>query len=449
MAARRSDRPTRLNIERLPQAATGDPPIASPRKILCATALAAAISLSTAPTSAPAELHQILHPAEGKSDAVRGRGQRLEHADLFQAGRDLVFTVRTRQPVALASLQARPDVRTAGARYLCLGLGAGTTGSPRRSSLDRHTRPKDERRSRLLCLGGRRAHRRVGLVVLDRQGKPLAKGGVSATIKRPDPDKLVVAIDPADAGLSPRRYQWRVLQSNGCKVRRRCAHSLPARGADAFRLRPVRAIGCTGGSAGLVTNGPRDRKALALTFDDGPSDYTDDFLAVLREKDVRATFFEIGQEMPGREEAMRAILAQGSEIGDHTMNHVEFPDAAQIAGAAERIAAYTRFQPCLFRPPGGGVDGGIVATAGSLGMRTVNWDVDPRDWSNPGSEAIYANVVGNVQPGSIVVMHDGGGPRSETLAALPRIIDTLRGRGYRFATVTELLGGRLLYRPYG
>ena len=59
------------------------------------------------------------------------------------------------------------------------------------------------------------------------------------------------------------------------------------------------------------------------------------------------------------------------------------------------------------------------------------------------------NVVGHVRPGSIVVMHDGGGPRDETLAALPRIIDTLRGRGYRFATVTELLGGRIVYRPYG
>ena len=360
-----------------------------------------------------------------------------------------MFTVRTQVPVALAKLQARPDVRNAGARYLCLGLGtAGTMDSPRRSSLDRHTRPKDERRSRLICLGGRKAHRWVGLVVLDRQGEPLEMGSVTATVRRPDPDKLVVAFDPADAGLSPHRYEWRVLQSNGCEVRQHCARTLPARGAETFRLRPVRAVGCTGGSAGLVTNGPRDRKVVALTFDDGPSDYTDDFLAVLREKDVTATFFEVGQVMPGREDTMRQILAQGSEIGDHTMDHVEFPGYAQIAGAAERIAAYTHFKPCLFRPPGGGVDGGTVATAGSLGMRTVNWDVDPRDWSSPGSGAIYANVVGHVQPGSIVVMHDGGGPRGETLAALPRIIDTLRGRGYRFATVTELLGGRILYQPY-
>src|SRR5205085_12521217 len=111
-----------------------------------------------------------------------------------------------------------------------------------------------------------------------------------------------------------------------------CREALPATGTSGFRLRPVRAVGCTGGSGGLVTNGPRDRKVVALTFDDGPSDYTDDFLAVLREKDVVGTFFEVGQVMPGREETMREILAQGSEIGDHTMDHVEFPGYEQVAG---------------------------------------------------------------------------------------------------------------------
>jgi peptidoglycan/xylan/chitin deacetylase (PgdA/CDA1 family) len=356
----------------------------------------------------------------------------MEHADLFQAGRELVFTVRTGRPVALSKLEAWADTRRADARYLCLGLSRAGRGGERR-----------------LCLGGRKAHRRIGLVTVSANDKPLAKRTLPAKVKRPDPGKLVVAFEPAEAGLSPHRYRWRVLASNGCQVRRRCARTLPAHGTRAFRLRPVHAVGCTGGSAGLVTNGPRDRRVIALTFDDGPSDHTDDFLRVLEEKDVRATFFEVGQEMPGRAEAMRQILVQGSEIGDHTMNHVEYPGYAQIAGAATRIEAYTHFQPCLFRPPGGGVNDGIIATAGSLGMRTINWDVDPRDWSNPGSEAIYTNVVGHVQPGSIVVMHDGGGPRAETLAALPRIIDTLRGRGYRFATVTELLGGRILYRPYG
>ena len=402
------------------------------RKILCAAALAAAAVLATTSPAAPAELHQIPVVMAPKFDAVRGRGQRLEHAELLQAGRELVFTVRTAKPVALARLEARPDVRRPFTRFLCFSLSAD--------------RPQS---LRLVCLGGREPHRRVGFVVLDKDGKPLEKGSARATVRRPRPDKLVVAVEPGEAGVSPSDYEWIVLQSNGCKVPRRCVHSFPDGSTKSIRVRHVRAVGCTGGSAGLVTNGPRERKVVALTFDDGPSDYTDDFVRVLAEKDARATFFEIGQEMPGREEAMRQILAQGSEIGDHTMNHVEFPGFAQIAGAASRIAAYTHFRPCLFRPPGGGVDDGVLATAGSLGMRTVNWDVDPRDWSNPGSGAIYADVVGHVQPGSIVVMHDGGGPRGETLAALPQIIDTLRGRGYRFATVTEMLGGRILYRPYG
>jgi peptidoglycan/xylan/chitin deacetylase (PgdA/CDA1 family) len=358
--------------------------------------------------------------------------QRLLRADLSQAGRELIFTMRTGSPVALAKLDPHPDTRRAGARYLCLGLSREGSGGERR-----------------ICLGGPRAHRRVGLEAVNGAGKPIEESGVRATVKRPSPQKLVVALVPADAGLAPQRYSWRVLESRGCKVRRRCAESLPAKGGLAFRLRPVRAVGCTGGAAGLLSSGPRERKVVALTFDDGPSDYTPGFLDVLREKGVDGTFFEIGQEMPGREATMRRILAEGSELGDHTMNHVEYPDYAQIAGAATRIEDYTRFKPCLFRPPGGGVDAGVLASAGSLGMRTITWDVDPADWTTPGSGAVYSRIVGAAQPGSIILMHDGGGDRSGTLAALPGIIDTLRARGYRFATVSELLGDKLVYKPYG
>jgi peptidoglycan/xylan/chitin deacetylase (PgdA/CDA1 family) len=153
--------------------------------------------------------------------------------------------------------------------------------------------------------------------------------------------------------------------------------------------------------------------------------------------------------MAGREATMRQILAEGDEIGDHTMNHVEYPGYAQIAGARERIAAYTHFKPCLFRPPGGAVNSGVISTAASLGMQTITWDVDPADWSNPGSGAVYSRIVDAAQPGSIILMHDGGGDRGGTLAALPSIIDTLRGRGFGFATVTGLLGHRTIYRPYG
>ena len=357
---------------------------------------------------------------------------RLQHAGLAQKGRELVFSVRTSEAVGLGKLEPHPDPRRASARYLCFELSSDPSAPPQR-----------------YCLGGRKAHRRIGLELVNPIGKPGRKLWVRATVKRPQPQKLVVAIVPSEAALSPERYRWRAIRSSGCEVRNRCEEAFPAVGAKSFRLRPVRAVGCTGGSTGFVINGPRDRKLVALTFDDGPSEYTDDFLQVLREKDVRATFFEVGQEMPGREELMSQILAEGHEIGDHTMNHVELPGYDQIAGAAERITAYTHFRPCLFRPPGGAFDASVIGTAGSLGMRTINWDVDPRDWSLPGTEAIYSNIVSHAQSGSIVLMHDGGGPRGETLAALPRIIDNLRARGFGFTTVSELLGYRILYRPYG
>jgi peptidoglycan-N-acetylglucosamine deacetylase len=351
---------------------------------------------------------------------------------LAQKGRELILSVRTSEPVGLGRLEPHPDPRRAAARYLCFELSSDPSAPPLR-----------------LCLGGPKPHRRLGLEQVSSTGRPQTETWVRATVKRPQPRKLVVALVPRQAALSPQRYGWRAIRSSGCAVRNRCAEALPATGTSAFRLRPVRAVGCTGGSAGLVTNGPRDRPVVALTFDDGPSEYTDDFLAVLREKGVPGTFFEIGQEMPGREEVMQQILAEGNEIGDHTMNHVEYPDYDQIAGAAARIRAYTHFEPCLFRPPGGGANSGILATAGSLGMRTITWDVDPQDWSLPGTEAIYSNVVSHARNGSIILMHDGGGTRSETLAALPRIIDTLRARGFGFATVSELLGDRIVYRPYG
>jgi peptidoglycan/xylan/chitin deacetylase (PgdA/CDA1 family) len=358
--------------------------------------------------------------------------QRLVRAGLSQAGRELVLTLRTASPVPLATLEPQPDTRRAASRYLCLALSRSGDAGQRR-----------------LCLGGPKPHRRLGLQLINGKGKTIGAETVRATVKRPSAQKLVVALVPEDAGLTPRHYGWQVLQSSGCQPGGGCAEALPTKGSLTFRLRAVRAVGCTGGTVGLDTNGPRNRKVVALTFDDGPSEYTPGFLRVLREKGVNGTFFEIGQEMPGRKATMRQILAEGNEIGDHTMNHIEYPGYGQIAGAASRIEAYTHFKPCLFRPPGGGVNSSVISTAGSLGMRTINWDVDPRDWSTPGTSAIYNTIVDTAQPGSIILMHDGGGPRDETLAALPQVIDTLRSRGYEFETVSELLGYQLIYKPYG
>jgi peptidoglycan-N-acetylglucosamine deacetylase len=343
--------------------------------------------------------------------------------------------VRTSTPLPLARLQRLPSAAGPTGAYLCVALRASGATVERR-----------------LCLGGAEPRRRVGLETIDAAGKVTAKGTVAARVRRPSATQLIVSLLPAEAGLMPRRYSWRVLETEAaCKAGARgvCQESLPRTGTLTFRLHPVRVVGCTGGSAGLDTNGPPRGKAVALTFDDGPSEYTPDFLKVLRHKHVHGTFFEIGAEMPGREATMRQILAEGNEIGNHTMHHTEYPGYSELAPDSARIEAYTHFRPCLFRPPGGALNSSVIATAGSLGMRTITWNVDPRDWSLPGTSAIYNTVISTTHPGSIVIMHDGGGNRSETLAALPKIIDTLRSRGYRFETVTQLLGYRMIYRPYG
>jgi peptidoglycan/xylan/chitin deacetylase (PgdA/CDA1 family) len=362
---------------------------------------------------------------------------RLVRAGLTQAGQSLVLTVRTAKAVPLAALDPAPSFESAGSRYLCVAF--------------QRAGGQNERR---VCLGGETPKYDAGLVRLAGSGEVLGTETLPARLKRPVATKLVVSFIPADAGLAPHRYHWRVLRGTGAcqpapQAKAACEESLPASGNRTYRLRPVRPVGCTGGTAGLVTNGSRSNRAVALTFDDGPSEYTPGFLEVLRDKGVHGTFFEIGQETGGREDTMRQILAEGDEIGDHTMNHVEYPGYSQIAAAGARIEAITHFKPCLFRPPGGAVDSNVISTAGSLEMRTIAWDVDPADWTNPGSAAVYGRVVDAAQPGSIILMHDGGGDRSGTLAALPAIIDTLRARGYRFETVTQLLGDKLVYKPYG
>jgi peptidoglycan/xylan/chitin deacetylase (PgdA/CDA1 family) len=357
----------------------------------------------------------------------------LLRAELSQAGQSLILSLRTSAPVALSQLDRLPGASSS--RYLCLTLQQ--TGG---------------REVRHLCLGGSTsARRRAGLELFNAAGTLTAQRTLAVEAKRPNAHKLVMVLSPSSAGLTPHRYRWRLLADlGGCTEKASdCAQSLPTQGDRIFRLRPVRAVGCTGGGAGLITNGPRDRKVVALTFDDGPSEYTPGFLSVLREKHVHGTFFEIGQEMAGRESTMRQILSEGDEIGNHTMHHTEYPGYADIAPTTSLIEAITHFRPCLFRPPGGAVNSSVIAAAGEDGLRTITWDVDPADWSTPGSAAVYSRIVGAAQSGSIILMHDGGGDRSGTLAALPAIIDTLRARGYRFDTVTELLGQRMIYRPYG
>jgi peptidoglycan/xylan/chitin deacetylase (PgdA/CDA1 family) len=195
----------------------------------------------------------------------------------------------------------------------------------------------------------------------------------------------------------------------------------------------------------FVTHGVGRRREVALTFDDGPSPFTAAILKVLTRKHVPATFFVVGQQLNDFARGLRAELRAGYRLGDHTENHAwlarlrKGAQLAQIRDEALRARSLGAPFPRLFRPPYGAFNRATVAVTRSLNMLIVLWSVDPGDWRRPGAGAIVRNVLGQARPGAIVLLHDGGGPRDQTVAALPAIIDGLRVRHYRLVTVPQLL----------
>jgi peptidoglycan/xylan/chitin deacetylase (PgdA/CDA1 family) len=121
--------------------------------------------------------------------------------------------------------------------------------------------------------------------------------------------------------------------------------------------------GCTRGGRPFRTHGLQGKKRIAIGFDDGPSDFTPKVLRVLRENDSHATFFEIGQETTGRGQIMRKVLAQGNEIGNHTLHHEMNPSSQSLAETNRLIRQATGFRPCDFRPPDGRVNRALIERA--------------------------------------------------------------------------------------
>jgi peptidoglycan/xylan/chitin deacetylase (PgdA/CDA1 family) len=210
--------------------------------------------------------------------------------------------------------------------------------------------------------------------------------------------------------------------------------------------RPVR-TGCEPGVEGVATHATAPDRRVALTFDDGPSDYTPGVLRALRRHGAHATFFVVGDRILGNEAVLQRMISDGHEIGNHSMVHMPSPSSADLADSQRLIEDVSGFRPCHFRPPGGQVDDALIERARDLGMATVTWSVDTGDWANQDPDAILAGVLDVVEPGSIVLLHDGGGDRSGTAAVAPELIDQLKERGYELVTVTELLDGRFILTP--
>jgi peptidoglycan-N-acetylglucosamine deacetylase len=191
-------------------------------------------------------------------------------------------------------------------------------------------------------------------------------------------------------------------------------------------------------------HGDRELSEVALTFDDGPGPDTAGIVEVLERFGAKATFFVVGDHVPGQEELLRRIVAAGHELGNHSMTHAALarrPVAAyrEVRRANALVRRSTRFTPRVFRAPFGTVSHSLVIAARLAGLTTVAWDVDSDDWSSPGVNAISDTVLDAVRGGSIVLMHDGRGPRAQTLAALPAIVEGLTERGYRLVTTSRVL----------
>jgi peptidoglycan/xylan/chitin deacetylase (PgdA/CDA1 family) len=187
-----------------------------------------------------------------------------------------------------------------------------------------------------------------------------------------------------------------------------------------------------------------NQKVVALTFDDGPWETsTEQVLDILKQNNIHATFYMVGQQLQKHPDLARLVAAGGHALGNHTWRHpiadLDLATAAQEVGNTARlIYQITGIRTNLFRPPGGNLTGELVPYAQRQRYSINLWSVESNDYYL-GSPLIVDNVLRGVKPGSIVLMHDGGGDRAATIQALPQIITALRQRGYRFVTVPELL----------
>jgi peptidoglycan-N-acetylglucosamine deacetylase len=191
-------------------------------------------------------------------------------------------------------------------------------------------------------------------------------------------------------------------------------------------------------------------KTVVLTFDDGPSSYTPQIIKILKDKGIRATFFVIGQEAL-KHRLLQQMYADGFEIGNHTFSHIDLsklpPWRVQLELNMSRLIIESQINhgTRLFRLPYLGSDTlsaqsqNFITQISRSGYLVAGEDIDSEDWRKPGISQIIQNSTA-ADAGGIILMHDGGGDRSQTVSALPGVIDYYQQRGYRFATISEALG---------
>ena len=215
--------------------------------------------------------------------------------------------------------------------------------------------------------------------------------------------------------------------------------------ADLLAAAENRAIDRTLAATPLVRVAGSQHREIALTFDDGPGPYTPRILSILGREHVPATFFAVGVLERYFHASTSAEVTAGDVIGDHTEGHAPMSRLStldqrqQLLEDASVIGRYGAGFPRLFRPPYGMFDPATLKLLRHYKMLMVLWTVDTNDYRKPGVRAIVRSAVSGARPGAIILLHDAGGNRAQTVAALPKIIAALRKRGYTLVTVPRLL----------
>ena len=198
------------------------------------------------------------------------------------------------------------------------------------------------------------------------------------------------------------------------------------------------------GSGAVTSSGPPifwpGDHEVALTFDDGPNaPYTQEMVATLAAYGVPATFFTVGYEAAARPDLLQLEARNGNSVEDHSWDHPDLTRlspaaiASQLSSDADAVQRAIGVRPICFRPPYGSTNSTVRSVGASLGLTQILWNVDPSDYTRPGVGYIVNNILGAADgKGLLIGMHDGGGPRDQTIAALPTIITSLRARGYHF-----------------
>jgi peptidoglycan-N-acetylglucosamine deacetylase len=194
-----------------------------------------------------------------------------------------------------------------------------------------------------------------------------------------------------------------------------------------------------------VAHAGRGARMVALTFDDGPSPYTLRVLRLLARAHQHATFFVTGYAATENPWLLRQIRAGGNAFGDHTVTHHQLIRERpakrrwELLSTAQRVEAATGVRPTLFRPPYGESSRAINTMARQLGLLPITWSVDSKDWTRPGVKQIVRRALAGAHPGGIILLHDGGGNRLQTVRALPAILRALKKRHLTSVTLPKLL----------